>query len=112
MKDCQKETAVTKYIQNGGISEFIPPMSTVRELPAKEAVAINTKEVYNNNCAMCHSAFLSPGSSDWDGYTAKGIEQVYANGIKGTEGGMPAKGGADLSDADFKLMVDYLISGK
>jgi len=112
MKDCQKATATTKYIQNGGISEFIPPMSTVRELPVKEAVAINAKAVYNESCAMCHSGFLSPGSADWAGYTPKGMDKVYANGINGTEGGMPAKGGTSLSDADFKTVVDYLISGK
>jgi S-disulfanyl-L-cysteine oxidoreductase SoxD len=61
---------------------------------------------------MCHSSFLAPGSSDWAGYTGKGIAKVYANGINGTEGGMPAKGGSSLTDAQFKSVVDYLIAGK
>ena len=112
MKDCQKATAKTKYIQNGGIKDFIPSMSTVRDLPVKEAVAIDVKATYKEACAMCHSAFLSPGAPEWAGYTAKGKDKVYANGINGTEGGMPAKGGTTLSDSDFKLLVDYLISGK
>jgi len=112
MKDCQKATAKVKYIQNGGIQGFSPKLTAVRDLPKKKAVALDVKKTYNSNCAMCHSSFLSPGSADWAGYTAKGIDKVYANGIKGTPGGMPAKGGTALSDADFKTMVDYLISGK
>ena len=112
MTDCQKSTAKTKYIQNGGIQDFIPAMSTVRDLPVTEAKAIDVKATYKEACAMCHSAFLSPGAPEWAGYTGKGKDKVYANGINGTEGGMPAKGGTTLSDSDFKLLVDYLISGK
>jgi len=112
MTDCQKPTAKVKYIQNGGIKDFIPAMATERDLPKKEAAPLDVKKTYTDSCAMCHSAFLSPGSGDWAGYTPKGMDKVYANGIKGTEGGMPAKGGTSLSDADFKTMVDYLVSGK
>ena len=112
MKDCQKESAKVVHISGSGISDFIPPMSDVRDLPAKKEVKIDPKEVYKNTCAMCHSSFLSPGSPEWEGYLAKGIDKVYANGINGTEGGMPAKGGSDLSDANFKTVVDYLTTGK
>jgi cytochrome c len=87
-------------------------MNVTRDLPTKEVVALDVKKTYTESCAMCHDSFLAPGSGDWAGYTPKGIDKVYANGINGTEGGMPAKGGADLSDADFKTMVDYLISAK
>jgi len=114
MKDCQKESANTKRIQGAGISAFTPPMSTQRDLPKSDKAEkkIDPKAVYANTCSMCHSAFLSPGSAEWAGYTAKGMDKVYANGIHGTEGGMPAKGGSDLSDANFKLVVDYLVHGK
>jgi len=115
MKDCQKPTAKIRRIQGAGIANFLPPMATARDLPKEDGkadVAINVKEVYNNVCAMCHSSYLAPGSAEWKAYTAKGMDKVYANGIHGTEGGMPAKGGADLSDANFKKVVDYLISGK
>jgi cytochrome c5 len=40
------------------------------------------------------------------------MDKVYANGIAGTPGGMPAKGGSSLTDAEFKTVVDYLVSGK
>lgn len=112
MTNCQKDTTKIRRIQNGGIKDFLPPMTDVRDLPSEKHVAIDPKKVYENTCAMCHSAFLSPGSPEWAGYTAEGIETVYAKGIKGTPGGMPAKGGSNLSDEDFKTVVDYLISGK
>jgi cytochrome c len=112
MKDCQKSTVKVNYIKNGGISDFVPPMATARDLPALEVKSIDPKAVYENTCAACHDSYLSPGSNLWEGYTAKGMDKVYANGLSGTEGGMPAKGGSTLSDSDFKLVVDYLISGK
>ena len=108
MKDCQKDTAKVVHIKGGGISEFNPPMSVVKDLPAKEEKAIDVKAVYTNACVMCHDGFLSPASPEWAGYTKKGMDKVYANGING-KGGMPAKGGASVSDAEFKLLVDYMI---
>jgi cytochrome c5 len=112
MKDCQKESAkVVRIAEGGGIKDFLPPISVVRDLP-KEEGAFDPKAAYEANCAMCHSGYLSPGDAAWASYTAKGIDKVYANGINGTDGGMPAKGGSNLSDADFKSVVDYLISGK
>ena len=112
MTDCQKPSAKVVRISGTGISSFIPPMSDVRDLPVKKEVKVDPKEVYKNACAMCHDSYLAPGSAEWEGYLAKGIDKVYANGIHGTEGGMPAKGGAYLSDANFKTVVDYITSGK
>lgn len=115
MTDCQEKTAVVTRVQNGGISDFHPPMTAVRDLPEKEAVEIDVKKVYANNCAMCHDTGVGPGVGDkkaWASFVAKGLDKVYANGINGTENGMPAKGGASLSDSDFKKVVDYLINGK
>jgi len=112
MTNCQEESIVTTRIKNGGIKDFLPPMNVTRDLPVEKHVAIDPVEVYKNNCAMCHSSFLAPGSAEWAGYTSAGMDTVYAKGIKGTEGGMPAKGGASLSDADFKTVVDYLVTGK
>ncbi len=111
MTNCQKETAKTKRI-NGGITNFLPPMSDVRDLPAVKEVKVDPVAVYKSTCAMCHDSYLAPGSAEWSGYLAEGMDTVYAKGIKGTEGGMPAKGGTDLSDANFKTVVDYITSGK
>jgi len=111
MKDCQEPTVKTVYVTNGGIADFNPPMSVVRDLP-KEEGPFDPKAAYEANCAACHAGYLSPGASEWAGYTGKGIEAVYKNGINGTEGGMPANGASTLKEEEFKAVVDYLISGK
>ncbi len=115
MKDCQEKSVVVTRIKGAGISNFLPPMSDVRDLPKednKAEVKVDVKEVYNNTCAMCHSSYLAPGSDEWKPFLAEGMETVYKKAIHGTEGGMPAKGGSDLSDANFKLVVDYIVHGK
>jgi cytochrome c5 len=103
---------VVVHIQDGGISSFTPALSAVRDLPAMEAKPLDIEKEYTASCAMCHDSFLSPGASEWAGYTAKGMDAVYKNGIDGTDTGMPAMGGAALSEKDFKRMVDYLVDGK
>jgi len=114
MTNCQNDTVTVKRIKNGGIKDFLPPMDSRRTLP-KEASVLDVKAVYSDNCAMCHGNGVGPGfgnTTDWEVYTAKGMDKVYASGIHGTDGGMPPKGGSILSDTDFKSVVDYLISGK
>ena len=111
MTNCQKPTAKTVHILIEQ-KDFLPPLSQVRDLP-KEKAAINTKEVYETSCAMCHGNGVGPqfgSKADWSKYTAKGMDKVYANGIAGTAGGMPPKGGTDLSDGDFKSVVDYIVN--
>ena len=111
MTDCQEKTAKVTRVENGGISEFNPPLNSAKDLP-KTKEALNIKQAYADNCAMCHDNYLPVGGSDWAGYTAKGMEDVYKNAMNGTDGGMPPKGGSTLSDSDFKLVVDYVINGK
>jgi cytochrome c5 len=73
------------------------------------------QEVYEAVCFACHAtgAAGAPKFGDkksWAKYLEKGIEGNYANAIKGTAGGMPAKGGrADLADEDVKAAVDYMV---
>jgi S-disulfanyl-L-cysteine oxidoreductase SoxD len=108
MKDCQEPSVKVTRIENGGISEFNPPMSVARDLPEAKKEALDVKSAYANNCAMCHDTGVAPAPGDkdsWGSYVAKGMDGVYKNG-------MPPKGGSSLSDADFKTVVDYLISGK
>ncbi len=112
LKDCQKDSVKVRYIQNGGIKDFLPPMDSTRNLPVEKEVKVDPVKEYKNSCAMCHSSYLSPGSAEWAGYLTKGMDKVYANAIHGTEGGMPAKGGTSLSDANFKTVVDYITTGK
>jgi cytochrome c len=117
MTNCQEPTAKVVYIQGPGISDFHPPLNATRDLPKEEASAggFNAEKAYTESCAMCHGAegMGAPVVGDkavWAAYTAKGMDKVYANGIKGTDAGMPPKGGTDLSDSNFKSIVDYMVS--
>jgi cytochrome c len=111
MSDCQQTDNIVR-VQNGGIDDFHPPMSVERALPQTEKKAIDPKKVYAQNCAMCHDSYLAPGSSEWAPFKEKGMKKILANAIKGTPGGMPARGGSNLSDADMKIMVNYIVNGK
>jgi cytochrome c len=116
MSDCQKKSAKTIYIKNGGIRQFEPPMSIVRDLPKAKTnhSSFDAKKSYKDNCTMCHGSF-APAAGDktaWSDLLKKGINKVYTNGIKGTKTGMPAKGGASLSDAEFKKVVDFMVNFK
>ena len=115
MSDCQEKSVVITRIKNGGIKDFLPPMSVKRDLPVKEAsdMGFNTMKSYEDNCMPCHGAegMGAPVFGDkesWGEVIAKGMDTVYKNGINGING-MPAKGGASVSDAEFKLLVDYMV---
>ena len=115
MTNCQEPTAKVVYIKNGGINDFHPPLSDVRDLPKekKDSANFNAEKAYIDNCAMCHGSGAAPAPEDkaaWATLTAKGMDKVYTAGIKGTEAGMPAKGGSSLSDNEFKSVVDYIIN--
>jgi cytochrome c len=114
MTDCQKESAKIATIQNGGISDFLPPISTVRDLPEEEGAKLVGKAEYESSCAVCHtdSSMGAPAVGDkaaWEKVKAKGLDAVLTNAINGF-GGMPPRGGSDLSDAKMKDAVDYMIN--
>merc|ERR1711879_897776 len=72
------------------------------------------KENYNTYCSACHSnkAIGAPVIGDkqaWSEVLEKGIDEVYKNGINGINA-MPPKGTSDLSDEEFKKVVDYIIN--
>jgi len=119
MINCQEKSAVVTRIKNGGIKDFEPPMSVERDLPevkvdAAHTVSFNVQAAYQENCTMCHGA-IAPAAKDKDAWTPfleKGKDKMVANGISGTDRGMPAKGGSSLSDAEFKQVVDYMVDFK
>lgn len=117
MKDCQKTSRVVR-VQNGGISDFHPVLSTKRNLPdskngdSAHKVVFDAKAAYEANCTMCHGTGVAPEAGDkagWAKFLEKGVKEVYANGINGTNMGMPARGGSSLSDDEFKEVVDFMI---
>ncbi len=74
--------------------------------------------VYNQACVTCHGAGIAgaPKFGDkaaWAPRIAQGRDAVYGIAINGKPGtAMAAKGGfANLSDADVKSAVDYMVNG-
>ena len=71
-------------------------------------------KTYRVACAACH-AYGAPGpkvgdKAAWKARIAKGMDVLYASALKGTTKGMPAKGGRmDLTDAQVKAVVDYMV---
>jgi len=118
MSNCQETDNILRV--DGGITDFNPPMSVVRDLPvikedAAHKVSFDAKAAYEASCTMCHESGVAPAAGDkagWAPYLEKGLSKVYKNGLDGTNMGMPAKGGSSLSDAEFKLVVDYLLNFK
>ncbi len=115
MTNCQEKSVVVTRVENGGISEFLPPMSVERNLPpvADHDQGFNVLKSYQDNCMPCHGSdgMGAPVTGDkdvWAEVMAKGLDTVYKNGLEGING-MPAKGGASVSDDELKLLVDYML---
>ena len=116
MKNCIKgETNLTRIkIET---KDFLPPLSTVRDLPnaPKKAGGDDAaKATYEGTCKMCHGADgmgapVVGNKKAWAKVTSQGMDTVYGHAISGING-MPPKGGTDLADKDLKAVVDYMIS--
>jgi len=115
MKNCQNTDNILRV--DGGITDFNPQMAVTRELPPKKddamhKVSFDVKGAYDTHCAMCHGTGVAPAAADktaWAPYLEKGLSNVLKNGLEGTNMGMPAKGGASISDDEFKQVVDYML---
>ena len=78
---------------------------------ASAASAADGQAIYDANCAMCHK-MMKPKTGDkvaWAPLVSQGVDTLTTNTIKG-KGMMPAKGGKpNLSDADVKAAVQYMV---
>lgn len=74
------------------------------------------KDLYSKTCAVCHAAGIAGAprygnAADWQPRAAAGTARLYANALKGTSKGMPAKGGnTAASDGEVKAAVDYMLA--
>jgi len=114
MKDCIKGKPNVVRIAKE-IHEYEPPFSNKKDLPKEKSSKAQHpgKKIYEASCAVCHAtdAMGAPNVGNkeaWAKKLKKGIDKVYEAGIKGINA-MPPKGGANISDADFKKAVDYMI---
>ncbi|MCD6212121.1 MAG: cytochrome c5 family protein, partial [Sulfurovum sp.] len=98
------------------MKDVVPPYAYAKDLPPeKEGGSVSKAEkMYDASCKLCHATdkMGAPAVGDanaWKSVMEKGMDKVLVNAIKGT-GGMPPKGGnTDLSDADIKEIVDYMV---
>ena len=115
MKDCQEASVkVVRIAEGGGIRDFLPPMSTVRDLPKEKGAVVAGEAEYKSACIVCHGAagMGAPVVGDhkaWAKVAEKGEAAVLANAIHGING-MPPRGGTDLSDAKMKDVVNFMLN--
>ncbi len=75
------------------------------------------KALYDGACSACHGTGLlgAPKYGDaaqWEPRIKTGIDAMVKNAIAGTTKGMPPKGGrSDLSDAQIRSVVEYMVAG-
>ncbi|MBE0496142.1 MAG: c-type cytochrome [Campylobacterales bacterium] len=112
MTNCQQTDNIIRL--EGGITEFEPPMSVLRDLPPDEGdkVAFDPQAAYANDCAMCHDNGVAPKAGDktgWAPFLKKGFPELLKNAIEGTDNGMPPKGGSSLNDEEFEQVINYML---
>ena len=93
--------------------------SATTQVAATTTAIIDGKKIYNGICVACHGAGVAgaPRVGDkgaWAERIDKGASTLYANainGVQGSSGVMPAKGGNPaLSDDEIKAVVDYMVA--
>jgi cytochrome c5 len=82
---------------------------------AAPAMAADGKAVYDKTCTVCHASGVANApkfgdKSAWAPRVATGKDALLGSVIKG-KGAMPPKAGAaDLSEADIKAAIDYMVA--
>jgi len=95
--DGKTEASVVKIKYE--MKDVVPPYANAKDLPP-ETNAGNVSKMGAPAVGDAHT---------WSDVMKKGIDKVLVNAIDGT-GGMPPKGGnMDLSDADIKEIVEYML---
>lgn len=92
-----------------------PADSTPAVAAASTAPAFDAAGTYKTVCSACHDNLPNaPKPSDTAAWQARldkagSLDALVKNGIQGTAGGMPPKGGSALDDAQFHDMVVYML---
>ncbi len=74
------------------------------------------KTVYEKACVACHAAGIAGApkygnAQDWQPRAARGAAALYKVALEGNTRGMPPRGGrSDLSDAEVRAAVDYMLA--
>ena len=109
LDDVEVERAVVYMANTGGANWKEPPA------PSGSATERTGEQVVAATCGKCHQTGENgaPKIGDraaWTSRARKGFPAVVQSALKG-HGGMPARGGmADLSDAEVKRAVEYMMN--
>jgi cytochrome c5 len=98
-----------------GVLDRIKPVGEVMLVDASAPQGnMSGEQVYQAVCKTCHEAGLvgAPKLGDkaaWAPRIKKGVNALYSNALKGTNKGMPPKGGnTDLADIEVQRGVVYM----
>jgi cytochrome c5 len=103
----------------GQINTAQAQSSTTTTQVAVTEAAVDGQKVYQSACIACHGAGVAGApmvgnAAAWADRIAAGNDSLYSNainGLVGSSGVMPAKGGnTTLSDAEVKAAVDHMVS--
>jgi c(7)-type cytochrome triheme protein len=92
-------------------------LALVAALTLAPAGAQDAKAIYASACAACHGTGLlgapKPGdAATWTPRAKAGLDGLVKSAIAGTAKGMPPRGGrADLTDAQLRATIEYMLSG-
>lgn len=100
--------AVTALVVAGGVFSMFATTN------ANAANPYAGRQVYQNNCALCHKTGLNAApkygnKKAWEPRISQGKETLYNSAING-KGSMPPKGGhPNLTEEEVKTAVDYMV---
>ena len=112
-----KSAADSSSAGNDAADLRIQPVAKFELAKAAPAVAAGPKDgatIYNSVCGACHNSGVAgaPKIDDkaaWAPRVATGKDALFKS-VVGGKGAMPPKGGAaDLSDAEVKGVIDYVL---
>lgn len=124
LRSAQLSTGSTVAERIKPVGQVVVAAAETQKEPVKIAAAASPpgrdgQQIYQAACVACHGAGIAgaPKLDDkgqWAKRIAKGLDTLYANainGVQGSAGVMPAKGGnAALSNAEVKAAVDYIVA--
>ena len=112
-------TERVKAVGQMNLASNIAASNASTQVAATATAIIDGEKLYNGMCVACHGAGVAgaPRVGDkgaWAERIDKGATTLYANainGVQGSSGVMPAKGGNPaLSDDEIKAVVDYMVA--
>ncbi len=107
-----------QYMMNSGAEQPVAAAAPAASAPATAAAVatkVDGKKIFESTCVVCHGTGVAgaPKFGDkaaWAPRIKSGIDTLYKVALTG-KGAMPPKGGnKNLTDAEVKAAVDYMVA--